>query len=475
MNAPVRHLALRRASTPRLISLAWRAFGVLVCLAEFSLVVSLSIACGVAYHLAVYGQAGDIRHHLAIGAAVAFLFVTTCAYWGHYQLRGYISAASSVRRPLGAWSLSFLYALALGFAAKVGAEFSRGNVILLYFVGAAGLPLWRAALVQLITQASRAGQIAARRVLLVGDRESVSSFKARYRPRNLGFEIVGEALLQSDESFERDVERAALAGRTLQPDDVFVLIPWSRTRAIERLVEQLLTLPVSIHLGPERILDRYTKVHIMQISSMATLCLVRPPLSPFEVLTKRLFDVTAAAIGLLLLMPLFAAIALLIRLDSPGPVLFRQQRYGFNQKPFLIFKFRTMAVHDDREVRQATRNDARVTRVGRFLRRWNIDELPQLINVLKGDMSLVGPRPHAVPHNQAFERRIDLYARRHNVKPGITGWAQVNGLRGETDTDEKMRRRLEADLYYIDNWSLVFDLRIIALTLFSRKAYRNAY
>jgi len=156
-------------------------------------------------------------------------------------------------------------------------------------------------------------------------------------------------------------------------------------------------------------------------------------------------------------------------------VFFRQQRYRFNQKPFWIFKFRTMAVHHDQVVRQATPQDERVTRVGRHLRRWNIDELPQLINVLMGQMSLVGPRPHAVPHNQSFEDRIDLYARRHNVKPGITGWAQVNGLRGETDTEEKMRRRVEFDLYYIDNWSLGFDFQILWRTLLSPKAYRNAY
>jgi len=223
------------------------------------------------------------------------------------------------------------------------------------------------------------------------------------------------------------------------------------------------------------VLDRFDRVQIVKVSTMATLCLARPPISGLEILGKRLSDIVMAAAGLLALMPLFALVALLIRLDGPGPILFRQQRWGFNQRPFSIVKFRTMRVHDDSEVRQATQNDDRVTRIGRFLRRWNIDELPQLWNVLVGDMSIVGPRPHAVPHNQLYERRIGDYARRHNVKPGITGWAQVNGARGETDTDEKMRRRIEYDLHYIDNWSLLFDLRIIGLTLISPKAYRNAY
>ena len=149
-------------------------------------------------------------------------------------------------------------------------------------------------------------------------------------------------------------------------------------------------------------------------------------------------------------------------LESGRPLFFRQRRYGFNQQEFRIIKFRTMtALEDGDVVRQARRNDPRITRVGRFLRKWNIDELPQLINVLKGDMSLVGPRPHALSHNREYERKIALYARRHNVLPGITGWAQVNGLRGETDTDEKMRARVDHDLYYIDNWSLWFDLRIL--------------
>jgi lipopolysaccharide/colanic/teichoic acid biosynthesis glycosyltransferase len=165
----------------------------------------------------------------------------------------------------------------------------------------------------------------------------------------------------------------------------------------------------------------------------------------------------------------------MIRLDSPGPVFFLQRRYGFNQQMFRIFKFRTMTTLDDGDViRQARRNDRRVTRMGRWLRRWNIDELPQLINVMRGEMSLVGPRPHALSHDREFEQRVALYARRHNVKPGITGWAQVNGLRGEIDSDDKIRHRVEYDLYYIDNWSLLFDLKILLYTVFSRSAYRNA-
>ncbi len=169
------------------------------------------------------------------------------------------------------------------------------------------------------------------------------------------------------------------------------------------------------------------------------------------------------------------AAALAVRLEGGGPVFFLQRRYGFNQMPFRIIKFRTMRAMDDGDqVRQASVDDPRITRVGAWLRRWNVDELPQLINVLQGHMSLVGPRPHALAHDRAFEQKIARYARRHNVKPGITGWAQVNGLRGETDTDDKMARRIDYDLWYIDNWSFWLDVMILMRTAFSPRAFRNA-
>jgi Undecaprenyl-phosphate glucose phosphotransferase len=455
---------------------AWRAFGAAVAVTEFGLIVALSVACGVAYHLVVYGHGGDALVFASLGAVVGFMFVTTNAFRGDYDIRAYFAASGRIKHPVASWSLAFLYTGALSFVAKAVADLSRGNVLVLYGVGLAALLLWRHALIRAVVYAGKTGRIAVRRVVLIGEKQAIRDFARRYQPWNLGFEIVGEAVLASPASMHRDLDRAAYLGRTLEPDDIFVLLPWFQTDAIERVLDRLLTLPVSIHLGPEQVLDRFRTVQIVKASTMATLCLVRPPLSGLEIVSKRLFDVAAALLGLLLLLPLFVAVAALIKLDSRGPVFFRQQRYGFNQRPFAIYKFRTMTVQQDGDsVPQATRGDPRITRAGRFLRRWNIDELPQLFNVLLGHMSLVGPRPHAVPHNREYERRIALYARRHNVKPGITGWAQVNGLRGETDTDDKMRRRVEFDLFYIDNWSLAFDLRILGLTLFSPKAYRNAY
>ena len=253
-------------------------------------------------------------------------------------------------------------------------------------------------------------------------------------------------------------------------------MPWSATELINTSAEALLKLPAEIHLGAEHILDRFENVALSRLGSMVSLQLTRMPLSRLELLFKRAFDLVLASLALLLCTPVLVVAALLIKLDSTGPIFFLQHRHGFNQKPFRIIKFRTMrALEDGAVVRQATEDDPRITNLGSWLRRWSIDELPQLFNVIKGDMSLVGPRPHALSHDRDYERRIALYARRHNVKPGITGWAQIHGYRGETDTDEKMEKRVEHDLYYIDNWSLMLDFQILIRTVLSPATYRNAY
>jgi exopolysaccharide biosynthesis polyprenyl glycosylphosphotransferase len=215
---------------------------------------------------------------------------------------------------------------------------------------------------------------------------------------------------------------------------------------------------------------------LAHVGGICTVCLARTPLTRKDQIIKRAFDLSVSSLLLILSAPLLLFIAALIKLDSKGPVIFRQRRNGFNQREFRVFKFRTMSTLDDGPViRQATRNDQRITSIGKILRATNVDELPQLLNVILGDMSLVGPRPHAVAHNNIYEERIRLYARRHNVKPGITGWAQVHGFRGETDSIQKMRDRVEHDLHYIDHWSLMLDIKILFMTLFSLRSYRNAY
>jgi putative colanic acid biosynthesis UDP-glucose lipid carrier transferase len=191
--------------------------------------------------------------------------------------------------------------------------------------------------------------------------------------------------------------------------------------------------------------------------------------------SKLALDYVVGTISLILFAPLMLAVAVAIKLESPGPVFFRQRRHGYNHRLIDVYKFRSMTVAENGDhVVQAKKNDARVTRVGKFLRRTSLDELPQLFNVLKGEMSLVGPRPHAVAHNQHYRERLQRYANRHCVKPGMTGWAQVNGFRGPTEDPEKMRKRVEADLYYIENWSLWLDIKILALTPLVGFVHRNA-
>jgi putative colanic acid biosynthesis UDP-glucose lipid carrier transferase len=213
------------------------------------------------------------------------------------------------------------------------------------------------------------------------------------------------------------------------------------------------------------------------VGGLPLLHVFQRPLGAWGQVLKGVEDRVLGLILLILALPVMAVIAVLVKLDSPGPVLFRQKRYGFNNNDITVFKFRSMRndPNPDPSVPQAQRNDPRVTRIGAFLRKSSLDELPQLFNVLQGTMSLVGPRPHAVAHNEHYAAVIDGYLGRHRVKPGITGWAQVNGYRGETDTPEKMRMRVQYDLYYIDNWSLSLDLKILLMTIFVGFVNRNAY
>jgi putative colanic acid biosynthesis UDP-glucose lipid carrier transferase len=210
---------------------------------------------------------------------------------------------------------------------------------------------------------------------------------------------------------------------------------------------------------------------------MPAIELNRPASAGVHGLLKELFDKIFALIALILLLPLFIVLAIAIKLSSPGPVFFRQPRLGLNGKRFDVYKFRSMKPHKEfnGKITQATRDDPRITPIGRFIRRTSLDELPQFINVLIGDMSVVGPRPHAIQHNNLYKNKVAMYMQRHRVKPGITGWAQINGCRGETDTDEKMQRRVAYDLQYIKNWSFWMDVKIISWTAFKGWTDTNAY
>ena len=262
-------------------------------------------------------------------------------------------------------------------------------------------------------------------------------------------------------------------------DQIVIALPWSAQERIGVILQQLATVAIDVKLCPSEAAFEIPNLGFDSIAGIPMLTILRPPLTGWNRVLKAVEDRVLGAIILLAIGPLMLFIALAIKMTSNGPVLFRQQRYGFNNNEFTVFKFRSMAPEvltpPYGRLIQARRGDPRVTTFGRFLRRTSLDELPQLFNVMRGEMALVGPRPHAVEHNEEYAEIIDRYLVRHKVKPGITGWAQVNGFRGETSTPSLMRQRVQHDLQYIENWSFLLDLKILALTLFTGFVNDNAY
>jgi len=260
-------------------------------------------------------------------------------------------------------------------------------------------------------------------------------------------------------------------------DELWVTLPVRTAERICKLLHHLQHTTLAAWLVPDIFVARRLKHGVGEIAGLPLLDLTASPMVGMNRIIKAAEDRFVATLILILAAPLGLLIAIWVKLNSPGPVLFRQYRHGWDGRRIKIYKFRTMRQHEDESgiVSQATRDDPRVTHFGRFLRRTSLDELPQFYNVLQGRMSIVGPRPHPIALNEKFRESIDSYMKRHQVKPGITGWAQIHGLRGETDTLDKMEKRIQYDLYYIENWSLWLDLKIIVATVTRGFVSRNAY
>jgi Undecaprenyl-phosphate glucose phosphotransferase len=384
---------------------------------------------------------------------------------------------------IGAVGLAFSLFLSTLFLFKISEDYSRGSFIFQVLSVGIAVTCTRAVAYSWLLSAISAGLLAARRVVLIGDDVLCSHFAHRLKATgilpvgSLQFPSAND-LVQYENGLKSGPSVAAMLElcRKRHPDDVIILANQENFSTIPCLTRKLSELPLNVHIVPRESMDLFATSRIAEFGNVMTFQVSSAPLSSFDLYIKRAFDVATAVAGLILFSPLFLCAAVAIKLDSSGPIFFRQMRHGYNKEAIGVLKFRTMTtLENGSDFKQVRRNDGRVTPVGRILRRSNIDELPQLINVLMGQMSIVGPRPHATAHNDMFEDRILPFARRHNVKPGITGWAQVNGARGETDTLEKMQERVEYDLYYIDNWSFLFDVKIIVMTLFSKRAYLNAY
>ncbi|AWX86767.1 MULTISPECIES: undecaprenyl-phosphate glucose phosphotransferase [Enterobacteriaceae] len=298
----------------------------------------------------------------------------------------------------------------------------------------------------------------------------------------LGFVVVGLYDINppntnfSDIEYKGNFEQLISDAKKGKLDRIYIAMSMSENNEMKELIKSLTDTTCSVLLIPDIFTFNILQSRVEEVNGVPVVPLFDTPLSGINMVFKRVEDIIISALILILISPVLAIIAIAVKTTSSGPILFRQTRYGMDGKPIKVWKFRSMTVmENDDTVRQATKNDVRITRVGNVLRKTSLDELPQFFNVLLGGMSIVGPRPHAVSHNEQYRNLIEGYMLRHKVKPGITGWAQINGWRGETDTLDKMEKRVEFDLEYIRNWSIYFDLKIIFLTIFKGFVNKAAY
>ena len=382
----------------------------------------------------------------------------------------------------------FLVIIAIGFALKISAEFSRGWSLAWILSSTSLLWFARFAVKTTVRKAALAGKLA-RNIVIYGAGERgerlIRQIEKTNEPWNRVVGVFDDRFDQTAPNiagypFLGNLNDLLKYGRINRSDEVLIALPWSSETRILEIVRILAALPANIRVSSDIMGQNLLRHGVTFKYGIPMLNVLDKPVTGWGALSKQCIDLGVAGVAALFAMPLVAIIALAIRLESKGPILFRQKRYGFNNQVIEVYKFRSMysdMVDADAE-KLTTRNDARVTKVGAFLRRTSLDELPQLLNVLKGEMSVVGPRPHAMKAKAAgklYEDVVAGYAIRHKVKPGMTGWAQVNGWRGNTKTEQDIIGRLQHDLYYISNWSIALDLYIILRTFKVLISAENAY
>lgn len=452
----------------------------LMMVADAMLVVVSGIGCALGYHLATSGGFVKANVYAAASVLVALNFILLTTVQHGYRLETITNLGRTVRMTLTTWTGLFGALLAIAFTMKVSEDFSRGTTISFYLVGLAVLLVFKIVAARWIARGLRNGAFANSRAVLIAEFGLPASSNAMVDLAQHGYRLMHIMEIPSKElasplllsTIAPRFEELITYAKENRIEHVFLLMSWSRQHAIDSILDALKVLPVPVYLVPDGPVARFLRYPRQSTGTTFAAELRRAPLSWNERTLKRTLDLVGASFALVVFAPVMLGTAVLIKLTSKGPVFFRQTRNGFSGRPFKIFKFRTMRVLEDGPtIRQAEKDDPRVTGIGKWLRKTSIDELPQLFNVLKGDMSLVGPRPHAAAHNTEYEQIIGNYAFRHHVKPGITGWAQVNGYRGETRALELMQKRVEYDLWYINNWSPWLDLKILlrtAITTFVR-------
>ncbi|WP_323029031.1 undecaprenyl-phosphate glucose phosphotransferase [Castellaniella defragrans] len=402
--------------------------------------------------------------YLIASLGMALLFVLVQALLGSYASWRGRSLVDQLSRVCLGWLIVIGLLALLGFAFKLSSEYSR-----LWFVYTVGLVLaqslgLRIAWALLLRHQRRLGRNLKRVVVLEpfggsGQIDAVAPELARH-----GYAVHARLRVAGGTGWLKEIRERIL---DTQAHEIWICLPIEEALFVKPITYALRDLMVEIRFFPEFGDIPLLNYRVRNLAGMYGIDISSSPMAGTNRLVKRLEDLLIGGLIVLAILPLCGLIALAIRCTSPGPVLFRQRRLGLNGEPFNVYKFRSMEVHDeaDGQVTQAAPDDPRITRLGRILRRTSLDELPQFFNVLCGEMSIVGPRPHALVHNEQYKWLVESYMKRHKVKPGITGWAQINGFRGRTDTLDKMQGRVDHDLWYINNWSLALDLRIIFLTV----------
>jgi Undecaprenyl-phosphate glucose phosphotransferase len=451
-----------------------------------AVMVYLVVAAVLTIYQHYFNGAVNPRHAAVVGLGASMTILATMAMRGCYKAGNITSQRTQFSGFTQAWIAAFLLAVWVAFLTKSTSGASRGVFALAFGPGLILVLAGRSLLLQWIRRRLTSGDISLTSAFLIYVGGSQEGEQVVNRLRRNGIAVTGSYRLgphpfdkrhNSRESAlseaSEECRRALLTGRY---DAVYMWVPWTEERVIGQLRTLLARVPVPVMLLPDPFVAGVMGGRTIEVGNVTAFEVQRSPLTGFELFVKRLIDVAFAGAGFILLLPVLMIVTLAILVTMGRPALFRQSRKGFGGKRFDILKFRTMAVCENGpEIRQATRNDPRVTPIGAILRRLSIDELPQLWNVVIGDMSLVGPRPHAVAHDDLYDRIIASYAYRHHVKPGITGWAQVNGSRGETRDIKDMEDRINHDVWYINNYSLLLDLKILAKTAILAFCDRKAY
>lgn len=458
------------------LPISYRAIPTTALAIDLVLIALCAFAAESLYGAAIYRPEGQLTHSMAAAVFVAALFVAAMRWRKLYEPVRLSAIGDQVRGVLSAWCGAFFILASGVFTGGVSHELSRGDIVLCWALGVLALLAHRAFWWVFLPHALASGALRGRRAV---------SLTCEYGPPpgftdNLtrhGYHLVAHFHAPADEPMRDHVINDLIQMcRSSEIEEVLLFVDPEQMTHVRSIARRLRVLPLPVTFVPFGLLSQIFQRARSDIGGAVAIELQRAALTPVEQFVKRTVDIVVSTIALALLSPLLGVVALAVKLDSRGPVFFRQTRHGFNGRPFRIFKFRSMSVLEDGEdVRQAKKQDARVTRVGYWIRRFSIDEIPQLINVFSGDMSIVGPRPHAAAHDRHFTSVIEKYAFRSHMKSGMTGWAQVRGARGETDTLDKMQKRVELDLWYINNWSIWLDLSIMVRTVFVVFSTENAH